>query len=364
MAHPTDRARILTCYYRPKSGGLCHRLVRTMQALLARGHDIHYVAVEPFSIEHANCHFHRFPWRGNTDRLLFWAWFVVAAPILLLIIGIRHRITHAFAFSHTYSAILQPLRVLRRIPLSLYVRADAIENHRISGRHSTILNIDSVIEGIGIHSVRLFPVSDALKERIVARHSRFHASHAATLPNNIEIRPRLPKTTDARLRLSCVGVLERRKNQAIAIHCVSRLRSDRVHLSIFGVGPDEAKLRALAHELDVLQYVTFRGWVPGDVIWSETDLLLFPSLHEGSPNSVLEAISHHVAVLASDIAEHREILPAQGLITANDAYLWGKAISHLIATPAALGALADSQEEFSKRLVFDWDKQICEMILA
>ena len=31
-------ATVLTCYYRPKPGGLCKRLQRTMQALLDRGH--------------------------------------------------------------------------------------------------------------------------------------------------------------------------------------------------------------------------------------------------------------------------------------------------------------------------------------
>jgi len=35
---------ILTCYYRPKPGGFCKRLFRAINALLDRGHIVHYLA--------------------------------------------------------------------------------------------------------------------------------------------------------------------------------------------------------------------------------------------------------------------------------------------------------------------------------
>src|SRR5215467_11075094 len=61
-------ATILTCYYRPKPGGLCKRFFRATESLLSRGHEVHYLAVVAFPISHPHCHFHRFPWpQGKTE---------------------------------------------------------------------------------------------------------------------------------------------------------------------------------------------------------------------------------------------------------------------------------------------------------
>ena len=129
--------RVLTSYYRPKPGGFCKRLFRGIAALLDGGCEVHYLAVVKFPIEHPHCFFHRFPWpAGRTDGWLFWGVFHLLAPPALLYLGVRHRITHAFAFGPNYALFLQPLRWIKRIPLSLFLRADTIENHRIKGRRS------------------------------------------------------------------------------------------------------------------------------------------------------------------------------------------------------------------------------------
>ncbi len=106
-------ATVLTCYYRPKPGGLCKRLFRAIEALLADGHSVHYLAVQPFPIDHPRCRFHRFPWPGGaTEGLAFWVALHLFAPFWLLVIGLRQGVTHAFAFGHTYALLMQPLRVL------------------------------------------------------------------------------------------------------------------------------------------------------------------------------------------------------------------------------------------------------------
>ena len=135
---------ILTCYYRPKPGGFCKRLFRGIEALLAEGNTVHYLAVVPFPIDHPNCHYHHFPWpEGKTDTPLFWLVFHLLAPLMLVYLGIRYRICYSFAFGVTYGFLLQPLRLIRQIPLSLFVRADALKNHQLKRRSRLLIAIEA-----------------------------------------------------------------------------------------------------------------------------------------------------------------------------------------------------------------------------
>ena len=143
MARTGNPARILTSYYRPKPGGLCKRLFRAIEGLLAEGHEVHYLSVVPFPIDHANCHWHRFPWPpDHTEGLLFWLAFHLLAPVALLHLALRHRVTHTFAFATTYALCLQPARVVARIPLAIFLRADALENHRLLGRPGWLIGLE------------------------------------------------------------------------------------------------------------------------------------------------------------------------------------------------------------------------------
>ncbi|MCI5209255.1 MAG: hypothetical protein D3910_10780 [Candidatus Electrothrix sp. ATG2] len=165
---------ILTCYYRPKPGGFCKRLFRAIKALLERGHTVHYLAVVPFPIDHPHCHFHRFPWpEAKTSGYLFWACFHALAPLLLLFHGFRHPVNQLFAFGSTYSLLLQPLRLLKRIPLSLFLRADTITNHQIKKRHNLLIKMEYFLEGLGIVGTNMFGVSQNLTDTVNGRHTIF-----------------------------------------------------------------------------------------------------------------------------------------------------------------------------------------------
>src|SRR5262245_873557 len=160
-------ATILTCYYRPKPGGLCTRLFRTIESLLSSGHEVHYLAVVAFPISHPHCHFHRFLWREDkTESIIFWFMFYFIGSFQLLFLGFRYHVIHLFAFGHSYALLLQPLRYLKRIPLTLFLRADTLENHRYKRRSIYLIKLDSILEGLAIAGVRLYGVSRALTTRV------------------------------------------------------------------------------------------------------------------------------------------------------------------------------------------------------
>ena len=359
---------ILTCYYRPKPGGFCKRLFRGINALLDRGHTVHYLAVVPFPVEHPNCHFHRFPWpEAKTSGYVFWAVFHLLTPLLLLFLGFKYRVKHLFAFGHTYSLLLQPVRLVKSIPLILFLRGDTLEKHRTTGRSRSLVRLELFLEGVGIAGTVMYGVSESLTNRINDRHHFFRAAKCGILRNDIPSH----YTMDHRktsfhlpLRAACVGMIEPGKNQFFLLNVFKKMSAGQIQLYLYGTGPDEKLLRDLVEQENISNRVLFKGWVPSEQIWPEIDLLLMPSQHEGAPNAVLEALATEIPVIASDIPEHKEILPQVSLLPLADEDAWRKRLEAIINNPKnQLHQIVVEQKLADKHLRFDWDNTIVRCIV-
>ena len=82
-----------------------------------------------------------------------------------------------------------------------------------------------------------------------------------------------------------------------------------LHLYVFGTGPAEAECRAYCTAQDLDGMVTFVGFKPNihDYL-RQLDLLAMPSLHEGLPYTLLEAMYHKVPIVASAVGGLAEVL--------------------------------------------------------
>jgi len=361
---------ILTCYYKPKPGGLCKRLTRSMNALLERGHVVHYLAAGKFPLTHKSCFFHRFPWpESKTDNLLFWFVFHILAPVLLLYLGYRHKITHAYAFGTNYGFALQPLKIFKRIPLTLFLRADVIENHILKGKNKFIILLDTILEGVAIANVKLYAVSNTLLDSVSVRHSFLKPKETGVLQNDISHPAasfQKKAFTVLPLKIAAVGIIEERKNLTLLIKAFSEIKTLDAHLYIFGTGPMKNDISNMVDDFNLSTKITLMGWTEESAnIWKEMDILAFPSLHEGSPNAVLEAIAHQTPVVASDIPEHREILPPGCLLDPHDAMAWTRKFIDITDNPAEslLNIYKDCITR-SEELTFDWDDRIVKIILS
>lgn len=360
-------ATVLTSYYRPKPGGLCTRLFRAVRALLERGHTVHYLAVEPFPIAHPNCIFHRFPWpRRHSDSLLFWGVFLFTSPLYLFYLAVSRRVTHAFAFGTFYAFCMQPLRWAGLVELTCFLRGDAIMNHRLRRRPEWIIRLEKWIEGVGIRGVHLVAVAPHLISSVQRRHTRMLPERYAILPNDIKWLPRvIERKPHAPISIALVGVIEPMKNYGFVVDLLREFSRFEWRLSIYGEGPDKTQLAAQVRREGLDDRIVFMGWRKPADIWPHVDLLLFPSLHEGMPNTVLEAIAAHVGVVASDIPAHRTVLPAQHLIPLEDRSGWRCALKEVLEDPQnTLERLVHRQAASARRLVFDWDAAVTKLIIA
>lgn len=116
---------------------------------------------------------------------------------------------------------------------------------------------------------------------------------------------------DNKYIVTSVGELTKRKNHQVAIKAMKTViknRTDIVYL-ICGTGELESKLLQLVDELDLNKHVKFLGYRTDiEDILSISDCFLFPSLQEGLPVAILEAMVAGLPVVCSDIRGNRDLI--------------------------------------------------------
>lgn len=108
-----------------------------------------------------------------------------------------------------------------------------------------------------------------------------------------------------------VGRLSTEKNLPMLLRsfeCAARMDLS-LKLVLVGAGPDEASLKDYVSLRGISDKVLFCG-VRNDInmILSSLDIFVLPSITEGMPNSLLEAMACGRAIIASDIPANRELL--------------------------------------------------------
>lgn len=114
-----------------------------------------------------------------------------------------------------------------------------------------------------------------------------------------------PELESGKFHIAVVGRLNVQKGHVYLLQSLRELvhthgeRGVRLHL--LGQGPLEADLRSFCSEAGLMEYVDFTGFVPNAPAYiSRCDLFCMPSLYEGLPLAMLEALACRVPVLATD----------------------------------------------------------------
>jgi glycosyltransferase involved in cell wall biosynthesis len=105
------------------------------------------------------------------------------------------------------------------------------------------------------------------------------------------------------LNLACVGnLITQHKGQDLLLEALSILNIENWHLNIYGNGPDRDYLYKLTSFLNLESKVTFHGNV-SDIrdIWNYNQVLLMPSIMEGMPLAVVEAMLCGRICIATDV---------------------------------------------------------------
>ncbi|MEQ9069599.1 MAG: glycosyltransferase, partial [Gimesia chilikensis] len=162
---------------------------------------------------------------------------------------------------------------------------------------------------------------------------------------------------NARL-IAFVGRLARQKrveDLLWALQLIRQMNGDIV-LLVIGDGPERAKLEQLAHKYTVTPNVRFLGHrTDVDQLFPLFEVFQLASDFEGQSNSIMEAMSYGIPVVASDIPPNRELVVhgETGFLTSvGDSTGFAQFAERILADPQLAKDLGNAarkrmQEEFS-----------------
>ena len=108
-----------------------------------------------------------------------------------------------------------------------------------------------------------------------------------------------------------VGRFCKQKNQIIALKAFSKFskKFKNFKLILIGDGKDKSKLKFICKQLNILNKVKFVGWVKNpSKFYLSSKLLIFPSLYEGLPNTLIDSVNFNLPCISSDCSGAKDIL--------------------------------------------------------
>jgi len=163
--------------------------------------------------------------------------------------------------------------------------------------------------------------------------------HHRVIRNGIVTEGLPHRVADARGPLVFAGRLVEQKNPTILVEVLSLLRGEDVRLLVIGDGPLGATMRARAEALDLLDRIEFCGALPHEAALeaiARGAVLLLPSLWEGLPIVLLEAMAIGVPVVASAVGGVPEVVEHEGtglLVDRQAPELYAEAVRRLLHEP-------------------------------
>jgi len=104
--------------------------------------------------------------------------------------------------------------------------------------------------------------------------------------------------------ISSVGRLEEVKGYSYLLKAFANLKNDGWQLHLVGEGSLKDELKALGESLGIQENLIFHGHLESfDDIFSKSEIFVLPSLKEGFPNALIEAMSVPLACISSDFHE-------------------------------------------------------------
>jgi glycosyltransferase involved in cell wall biosynthesis len=320
----------MTAMYTVRRGGAYDRFLMMLEALLERNCEIHCLSLTPIQIRNPlfNNHVIHLPF------LLSQSGFTKLSVLLLfpfhtLLVARREKIDIFIAFSFLYAFLQALSKWILKKPMVTFIRGDLGHALKMRGSFKNFLWLSRIIEYFGLMaSDRILTVNSAIRSDVIAEVGNRRRIDIEILPNNIvvsdsfnpddrtKVRDRYRIPSEARV-LVTAGVLNRGKNIELLLKVLPKIGATSPFLFVIGEGSVKEDISYLEHlkgmtkELGLRERVIFTGWLPQEECWRifrASDLFLFPSLKEGMPNALLEALGLDLPCLGSRIAGIEDIL--------------------------------------------------------
>lgn len=142
---------------------------------------------------------------------------------------------------------------------------------------------------------------------------KFPKEDIIKLPNGISSKNylELKKLVSKETHFGYAGRLIKNKNLRFLLKTFSKykLKYPKDKLFIYGKGPEEEYITKFITDNNLEENIVFSGFEKDKaIIYVNIDVLIHPSLGEGSPNTILEAMCTNTFVIASDVSGNRDLI--------------------------------------------------------
>jgi len=371
--------------YTMKKGGAYDRFLMMLEAFLEMGCEVHCLSLSPIQINHSSFHNHKiyFPLKkvdGLIARIVVLSFF----PLWALWVGWRNKIDLFIAFGSLYAFIQGLSKWCLKRPMVTLIRGSLTFGSKMQNLPKYFLYLNKLIEYLGLHfSDRIITNNIAARDEMLKSLGKRKNIDVQVLYNNIppisirdpedipHIRVKYGIPKDAKVMVTA-GIINRGKNIETLIRCLPKQRAQNIYLMIVGESFTQADLdykeylQGLAKELEIAKQVIFTGWLEREEllkIYLASDLFVMPSMSEGMPNVLLEALGIGLPCIGSDIPGIKDILHYEDLMF--------DPLEEESLLQKILGFFSDRQyfdkvkilcQERKDVFVFDWEERVFEMI--
>jgi glycosyltransferase involved in cell wall biosynthesis len=221
------------------------------------------------------------------------------------------RLVHLHGYKATILATLSGVFSTSKLIKTEHGRPEPVAGTILQRMRQTAINLTDVI-CTHLLDVTVVYVSKDLLHQFRRRHVRLNRH---VIPNGVTVRysetKRSPYANNAgEFNVLCLGRLEPIKGLEYAISAMS-LDSTPVgaRLQIVGTGPLRKSLEQFAAEKRVTHRVCFHGFQENvSAYLQHCDVLLLPSIHEGTPYSLLEALASAKPSIVTEVGGMKDLI--------------------------------------------------------
>jgi len=260
---------------------------------------------------------------------------------------------HAFAFGYARRS-----GVLSSVPMVIFSLGDIFE-HPLDAFAAPMRKLyESAARAAYLNADCVVASSRALEKRA----ENLNARKVEQIPNGIDV----DRWRGAggglrgggRCRILYVGRLAPEKGVCVLLEAFAALKEGLAILTIVGTGESNDELKLQAEKLNLGDRVHFRGFVADEdlpAVYADADLLVMPSLSEGLPLVLLEAIASGLPVIGSAVGGIPDVIQngINGLIVPpNDSRALSSAINELAGNRQILSSMSSEARQSAQ--LYDW----------
>lgn len=193
-------------------------------------------------------------------------------------------------------------------------------------RFSAIYKIlDPVIRQIWKNADALIANSEGLRDRARAYTDKYRIDIISNgVDSSFFTRKETDRRRDTKEILFVSRLIEGKGLQYIIPKMREVYEKADAHLTIVGDGPYRGELEAITAKYDVAEHVTFVGRRVGVELYNyynQADIFILPSLSEGMPNVVLEAMSMGLPIVMTPCGGSKELIDNNGIVSSIDDFV-------------------------------------------